>query len=90
MHGVTAPARHLTIRGVPAALAKELDAERRRRGSSLNQTVISLLSRSLGLSGEPPPRSGLEKLSGSWSEAELTDFQEATRAFGNVDEELWK
>ena len=34
-------ASHLTVRNVPPELAAALDAQRRRRGTSLNQTVLN-------------------------------------------------
>lgn len=83
---MTAPAKHLTIRNVPPRLAKALDAERRRRGTSLNRTVLEVLGRALGES----ETNGLEALAGTWSRAEHAAFEKATAAFERVDEELWK
>lgn len=41
--------QHLTIRNVPPELAKALEEEKKRRGLSLNQTVIQLLSQATGV-----------------------------------------
>jgi hypothetical protein len=83
---VTAP-KHLTIRDVPPKVAKALRATQRRMGTSLNQTVLNLLGRSLGTGREP---NGLEALAGTWSREDLARFEKATAAFEKVDDELWK
>ncbi len=86
MQFVTAP-KHLTIRHVPPGLAKALQAAQRRNGTSLNQTVLELLGRSLGTG---PQTNGLEALAGTWSKEELARFERATAPFERVDAELWK
>jgi kynureninase len=78
----------LTIRNLPADLADALDREKRRRGKSLNQTVIDLLGQSLGAHGVRS--NGLGRLAGGWSEDEFRDFEQATAQFEAVDEELWR
>jgi plasmid stability protein len=78
----------LTIRNLPADLAKALDREKRRRGKSLNQTVIDLLGQGLGAQGVRS--NGLGRFAGGWSEDEFRDFEQATAQFEAVDEELWR
>lgn len=78
----------LTIRNLPPALADALDREKRRRGKSLNQTVIDLLGQGLGAQGVRS--NGLGRLAGGWSEDEFRDFEQATAQFEAVDEELWR
>jgi hypothetical protein len=68
-------------------LAKALEAERRRRGTSLNRTVIDLLGRALGTGVET---NGIEALAGTWSRADLASFERATAETRSIDEELWK
>ena len=83
-------AKHLTVRGVPAPLAKALVAERRRTNKSLNQTAIDALARGLGVPlGQPAPN-GLEELAGTWTKQEAERFDKAVRAFEQVDDELWR
>ena len=81
-------ARHLTIRNLPADLATALEHERRRRGVSLNQTVIDLLQLSLGV--HEPRRNGLARLAGTWSEAEHRKFLERIESLNEIDSEMWK
>jgi hypothetical protein len=88
---VTAPAKHLTIRNVPAAIVRELERLRRRTGASLNQTAIDSLGRALGVSlGGEPPDNGLGRLAGTWSDAEMQAFEDAAALFEKVDDAVWK
>jgi hypothetical protein len=81
-------ARDLTIRNVPPQVMTALNTFRRRRGTSLNQTVIDLLRQSLGVGS--PRKNGLSRHAGTWSEAEFREFEEATAVFETVDPELWR
>jgi plasmid stability protein len=78
----------LTIRNLPPTLAEALEREKRRRGQSLNQTVIELLDQGLGTLRTRS--NGLASLGGGWSEKEFRDFEQATAQFEEVDEELWR
>jgi hypothetical protein len=82
--------KHLTVRNVPPELALALAKEKRSRGKSLNQTVLDLLSKALGVAVGTAPANGLEKLAGTWNEAELQSFEEATAMFEQIDEEQWR
>jgi len=79
-------ASHLTVRNVPDELAAALQREKRRRGTSLNQTVIDLLRQSLGVQGMRS--NGMRKLAGTWTAAEHREFLSAIPIF--EDRELWK
>jgi hypothetical protein len=82
------PVKHLTIRNLPAELAEALEREKRRRGGSLNQTVIELLGQGLGVG--VPRSNGLAALAGGWGEEEFRRFQRAVAPFEEVDSELWR
>jgi hypothetical protein len=82
--------RHLTIRQVPPELARALDEEKRRRGVSLNRAVLDLLAHALGLGSSVPRTNGLAELAGTWSEAELEEFEKAVALTEQIDEELWR
>jgi plasmid stability protein len=81
---------HLTVRNVPARLAAALRAESTRRGQSLNQTAIDLLSAATGVVQHAPPANGLEKLAGTWNEAQLEEFETAVADVSRVDREMWR
>lgn len=78
----------LTIRNLPAPVAEALEREKRRRGRSLNQTVIDLLGQSLGVQGSRS--NGLGQLAGSWDEKDMREFERAVAPFEQIDEELWR
>ena len=82
--------RHLTVRDLPAEVADALEDEKRRRGTSLNRTVIDLLAQGLG--GAPPAgaATGWRRLAGTWSAADLARFEEAIAPAEGIDEELWR
>ena len=79
---------HLTVRSLPKDVARALEAERKRSGASLNQTVIDLLRRALAL-GEPAFDNGLAKYAGGWSDEDLAEFEAATECFEAIDPEMW-
>lgn len=80
----------LTIRGVSKRLADELTREKHRRGQSLNQTVLDLLSNRLGVDDAGPRRNGLARLSGTWSPEDARRFEHAVASTEQVDDELWR
>jgi len=64
-----------------------LDQEKRRRGTSLNQTVIDLLRQSLGVAGTRG--NGVRRLAGTWTESEHQEFLAAIAEFEQIDPEFW-
>ncbi len=80
--------RTLTIRGIPDKVAAALEEEKRRRGESLNQTVIDLLSQGLGVGVSRS--NGLARLAGTWSDGEYREFNRAVGPLERVDDELWR
>ncbi len=81
--------KHLTIRDIPENLAKALDEERWRRGKSLNQTVIQLLTQSLGVPPTGKRKNGLSRLAGTWTAEEHHQFEADIRSSEQIDPELW-
>ncbi len=80
--------RTLTIRNVPPEVAEALEREKRRRGESLNQTVIELLGQGLGVGGTRS--NGLAALAGGWDEEEFRRFESAVAPFEEIDAGLWR
>jgi len=78
-------ARHLTVRNVPEDLSAALAREKRRRGVSLNQTVIDLLRQSLGVAASRS--NGLARLAGTWTDAEDRKFLDEIQIFEKIDPE---
>jgi hypothetical protein len=83
-------ASHLTVRGVPALLARAIESERRRRGTSLNQTILDLLARALGVGARRASSNGLRTLAGTWSAEEHARFEDSIALTEQIDEELWR
>jgi plasmid stability protein len=81
--------KNMTIRDVPTDLAEALEKEKNRRGKSLNQTVLQLLSQCLGVRSGPRSN-GLARLAGSWTAEEHKQFEEAIALTEQIDEELWR
>ena len=81
--------KQLTIRNVGDDLAKALSNEQRIRGTSLNQTVLDLLRRVLGVGPGAAYDNGLGKLAGRWSEDEAKRFDADTAVFEKIDEKHW-
>jgi hypothetical protein len=87
---MNAPRRHLTVRNLPADVARAIDRERKRRGESLNATVVKLLRVAVGSSQDESFDNGLGKHAGGWSERDLDQFQRATAVFEEIDDEAWR
>ena len=86
MHIVNA--HYLTVRNLPEDVAAALDREQRRRGTSLNQTVVDLLRLSLGVGSIRS--NGLRPMAGTWTEAEHQEFLSRVQVFETIDADLWK
>jgi hypothetical protein len=82
--------RHLTIRQVPPDLSRALEAEKRRRGSSLNRTVLDLLAEALGTRQRGGRSNGLGRFAGTWTDEEFEEFEKAIEFTEQVDQELWR
>jgi plasmid stability protein len=82
---------HLTIRNLPGDVAAALDTEKRRRGTSMNRTVIELLRQSLHVGEEQPRRSnGLASLGSKWTQTEFEEFEAAIAWSEEIDPEMWQ
>ncbi len=82
--------KNLTIRSIPPDLAEALEKEKRKRGSSLNQTVLQLLSQGLGVGIGRSRKNGLARLAGTWTVDEHEQFETAIASTEQIDEELWR
>ncbi len=81
---------HLTIRQVPPELSRALEEEKRRRGVSLNRTVLELLAQALGLGSATRPTNGLRELAGTWTQEDLERFETAVALTEQIDKERWQ
>ena len=81
---------HLTVRKLPPRLGEALQRETRRRGVSLNQTVIDLLEQALGTGPGARRSNGLRGLAGRWSAADARAIDTALRDQERIDKDLWR
>jgi hypothetical protein len=86
MHSMNA--EYLTVRNLPKDVASALEREKRRRGTSMNQTVIDLLRQGLGVTGTRS--NGLARLAGSWTKADQEQFLASIQPLNEIDPDLWK
>ena len=87
---VTASRRHLTIRNLPTDVSRAIESERKKRGTSLNATVVQLLRLAVGAGADAPFDNGLGKYAGGWTEADLEEFEQNTADTREIDLEMWK
>jgi len=80
----------ITLRDLPEPLEREIRREAHRRGSSLNKAIIGILEKGLGLQSRKDKRRDLTSLAGTWDEAALAEFQDATSVFETIDAENWQ
>jgi hypothetical protein len=80
----------ITLRDLPEPVEREIRREARRRGSSLNKVIISLLQKGLGMSSELEKKRDLANLAGTWDKDALAEFQDATSIFETIDAENWQ
>ena len=88
IESMNANREYLTVRNVSPELSRALEAERIRRGESLNQTVLDLLKQSLGVGSKRT--NGLKGLAGTWSREQLEEFEANVEPFSVPDEEMWR
>jgi hypothetical protein len=82
------PKVQYTIRQVPEEVDRKLREQAVREGASLNYVVLDALASSAGVNGQPAEFHDLDNLAGTWVEDKA--FDDAMKAFDQVDEDLWK
>jgi hypothetical protein len=80
----------ITLRDLPEPLEREIRREAHRKGLSLNKMIIAMMEKALGMQSLLNKKRDLESLAGTWDEAALAEFQQATSVFETIDAEDWK
>ena len=82
----------LTLRNPPRNVARAIRDRARKRRTSLNKAVISLLEESPGVVQEMSAKRhhDLDELAGCWSSREADGFDKALHAQRVIDPELWE
>jgi plasmid stability protein len=79
-------AKQLTIRGIPDEVARRLARLSAARGTSVNQTVLAILSETLGVDAR---RTRLQRYV-TWTDDDAREFRTALESQRVVDAELWR
>jgi hypothetical protein len=94
MHGLMrleAIVKAITLRDVPTAIAEKIQQQAERNGTSLNKTVIDLLTQAVNGSQEKRrPHHDLDHLAGCWSVEEAKTIDAELNRQRAIDTELWK
>ncbi|MCB0579245.1 MAG: hypothetical protein KDD10_08045 [Phaeodactylibacter sp.] len=88
--GKRKPMKSLTIHNMDADLAKAIEDLAESTGLSQNKVVKKLLRRALNLSEQEVPKRDVSAFFGIWTQEEAEEFEEAVKAFGEIDEEMWQ
>lgn len=73
-------------------LARRLEQESRRTGTSINRLIVQAIRSFLGLPSRGTARMhhDLDHLAGTWSEEDAREFAQAAKDFETIDTELWQ
>ena len=80
----------ITLRKIPENIEKQIRALSKKSNSSLNSTIIELLEKALGTGRKTRNKRDLSKLVGTWNREQAKEFEENTRIFEQIDEEIWR
>lgn len=82
----------ITVRNLPAAVAKAVREKARKEKVSFNKAVVRLLEEATGVARrkEKTIHHDLDHFSGIWSQAEYDEFMADPREQRQVDAEMWK
>jgi len=85
--------RQLTVRGCGDDVERRVRALARAEGVSLNEAVLRLLRKGAGLESKTAGNvigDALAHLAGTWTEADLREFDEAAQVTERIDDDLWR
>ena len=83
----------LTIRGIDEKLKRALKERAQYEHISMNNLVLRILQKKLIEDEESKvlkTYDDLDHLAGTWSEAEVREFEKYVSPFEQIDEEMWK
>jgi hypothetical protein len=84
--------KSISIHGIDDPAYRLLKAKAQAEGLSINQTVKTIIEKSLGISSsvQEPHRKEFEDMCGTWSVREKDEFDKATEYFEKIDPDEWK
>ena len=84
--------KSITLHNIDGPLAELIKSKARSEGLSMNKTIQKILEESLGVRQKNGGafRSDFEQFCGIWSEKDLSEFNEKTDDFNQIDPEDWQ
>ena len=79
----------ITIRQLPVNLERQIRRLANEKKLSLNKTIILLLKKSLGVSGDERKQRDFGDLAGKWDDEEVKEFEKNTQLFTEIESEVW-
>jgi len=79
---------YITVRNITPAIDKALRSLQKQNGVTLNETVLQLLARSLGINQTKD--NGLGRFSGMWDSDNFEKFHANIESLEKIDQDLWK
>ena len=82
----------ITLRNIPADVARAVERRASREGQSLNKAVLELVAEGAGLKNRARKvrHTDLDSLFGTWSKKQADGFDRHLRELRTVDPEVWK
>ena len=80
----------ITLRGIPERVERAIRRRAAEEHKSINRTIAELLQQALGIDEGTEKQRHLSDLAGTWSQAEAEEFERATAAFEQIDEQIWQ
>jgi hypothetical protein len=80
----------LTVRNVPDDVTLLLQANARSSGTSMNSTVVRILTEGVRPRKKCHPLNDFSKYCGGWSQEEFNKFEEVVSECEKIDEDSWK
>ena len=78
---------NLSLRGLDRPTLSRLKSSARRRGISVNRLIVETLRQQYATGSQA--FDDLDRLAGTWSQAEAAAFATAVAPFGEIDPGLW-
>ena len=82
----------ITLRNIPADVARAVERRASRESQSLNKAVLELVAEGAGLKNRARKvrHTDLDSLFGTWSKKQADAFDRQLRELRTVDPEVWK
>ena len=79
----------ITLRGLEPKIEREIRRIAKNTGKSLNRVVLEMINK-FAEPAKTAPADSLRNLAGGWTEKEASEFNEAIKICGQIDEVMWK